>query len=71
MEAKITVYIKYENTEQGIKGVASRKPPGEELPGNETIEVLGDMALMVMQDLEHRVKQRWGERIHIIQSVVS
>lgn len=66
-----TIYMEFMETEYGIKGVASDVPRVDRSPEDETIEIVGQHALMVMQDLEIKVKQRWGDRIHTIQNVLS
>lgn len=64
-----TIFMEFMETESGIKGVASEKSRRERSPEDEKLEIVGDHALIVMQDLEYKVKQRWGKKIHIIQNV--
>jgi hypothetical protein len=65
-----TIFMEFKETDHGIKGVASDKPQSQRSSKDEELEVVGDHALIVMQDLEYKAKQRWGDRIHIIQNVL-
>ncbi|NIS75497.1 MAG: hypothetical protein GTO08_09500 [Deltaproteobacteria bacterium] len=64
-----TIFMEFMETDKGIKGIASEKPLNERSSEDEKLEIVGDHALIVMQDLEYKVKQRWGHSIHIVLNV--